>query len=240
MIIGAALLGTSCGYAQTPLPAFEVASIRPSHSGSGNSSTNVSKGRLIIVNQSLKQLIERAYDVRNFSFSGPGWLENEHFDVEAKPPVGVSPTQILLVLQTLLMDRFKIAIHHRKRTLAGYALIVGKGGNKLEAGDDALPSSTSTGLGRMEARNTSMGKFADMLARQLDQPVQDMTGLQGNYNLKLEWMPTDTPSSTGTDTSSQPTFFTALKEQLGLQLRPPRVTNEILVVDHAERVPTAN
>jgi uncharacterized protein (TIGR03435 family) len=200
MITGAALLGTSFGYAETALPVFEVASIRPNHSGSGNSSTNVSKGRLIIENQSLKQLIERAYDVRNFSFSGPGWLENEHFDVEAKPPVGVSPTQMLLMLQTLLIDRFKIAVHHQKRSLAGYAVTVGKGGNKLEAGDNTESSSTSTGLGRMEARNTSMGKFADMLARQLDQPVQDMTGLQGNYNLKLEWMPTDSPSSTGTDT----------------------------------------
>jgi uncharacterized protein (TIGR03435 family) len=79
-----------------------------------------------------------------------------------------------------------------------------------------------------------------MLARQLDQPVQDMTGLPGNYNLKLEWMPTDAPSSTGTDTSSRPTFFTALKEQLGLQLRPRKVTIEVLVVDHAERVPTEN
>jgi uncharacterized protein (TIGR03435 family) len=238
IIIGAALLGTQFGYAQSQLPTFEVASIRPNHSGSGNSSTNVSKGRLIIENQSLKQLIERAYDVRNFSFFGPGWLEEEHFDIEAKPPVGVTPTEMLLMLQRLLTERFKIAVHHEKRTRAGYLLVVAKGGNKLEAGDTG-PSSTSTGAGRVDAKNTSMGRFADMLARQLDQPVQDMTGLEGNYNLKLEWTP-DAPNSTGTDAPSRPSLFTALKEQLGLQLRPQKITIQVLVLDHAERVPTEN
>ena len=149
MILGAALLGTSCGYAQTPLPAFEVASIRPSHSGSGNSSTNVSKGWRIIVNQSLKQLIERAYDVRNFSFSGPGWLDSEHFDIVAKAERGALEDRLRLMLQALLTDRFKLALHRETKELPVYALTVVKEGAKIH---EVKPDGKSrTGGGRGHA-----------------------------------------------------------------------------------------
>jgi uncharacterized protein (TIGR03435 family) len=191
-------------------------------------------------NQSLKRLIERAYDVRDFSFSGPSWLETVYFDLAAKPPADTPREQYLPMLQTLLMERFKVAVHREKKTVAGYALVVAKGGPKLEAVDDTKSSSTSTGRGRMEAKIITMTGFADLLARQLDRPVQDMTELPGAYNLKLEWTPDEASAEKKVDEPAGPTLFTALQEQLGLRLQAQKITIDVLVVDRAEKVPAEN
>ena len=225
--------------AQSP-PAFEVASIKPNHSGSGRSSTNGTKGQLRMENLSLKRLIQRAYDVRDFSLSGPDWLDTEHFDILAKPPEGAPPEKFTLMLQTLLTERFKLAVHREKKTMAGYALVVAKKGAKLEAAEETKSSSTNTSRGRLEARGVSMSTLADALAHQVDRPVEDLTGLTGSYNFKLEWTPDAAASEKSSDVALGPTLFTALQEQLGLQLRAQKVTIEVLVVDSAERVPTEN
>jgi uncharacterized protein (TIGR03435 family) len=142
------------------------------------------------------------------------------------------------LLQTLLAERFKVAVHRKKETVTGYALILAKAGTKLEQAADTTSRSTSTGRGMMKATATSMTRFADMLARELNKPVQDMTGLTGNYNLKLDWTPDSSTSDRGTDLSSGPSIFTALQEQLGLKLRAQKVLVEVLIVDSAEKVPT--
>jgi uncharacterized protein (TIGR03435 family) len=240
ILVVALLFGINMAHAQTEPPAFEVASIKPNRSVSGNSSTHTSKGQLNMENHSLKRLIERAYSVRDFSFSGPGWLDTERFDIVAKPPAGTPPEQFLPMLQTLLKERFKVAVHREKKTVAGYALVQTKRDLKLEAADDTGTSSTSMGRGRMEAKTISMAKLADMLGRQLDQPVEDMTELTGNYNLKLEWTPDEGPTEKGAEIPAGPTLFTALQEQLGLQLRAQKVTIDVLVVDRAEKQPTEN
>jgi uncharacterized protein (TIGR03435 family) len=69
-----------------------------------------------------------------------------------------------------------------------------------------------------------------------------------SFNVHLEWMPdADTPgiaqlaaSDTGAATNaSGTTIFTALREQLGIQLRPEKGPVPILVIDHVEK-PDAN
>ncbi len=238
------ILGITVLDAQAEAPAFEVASVKPNRSGSGNSSMNGSQGRIAFENESLKQLIEQAYDVRDFSFSGPNWLDTERFDVVAKPPEGTTPKQFMPMLQTLLMERFKLAVHRKKEERSGYALVLAKGGSRLERATAGAPgslnSSTSSGRGMMKATATSMAGFADMLARELDQPVQDLTGLAGSYNLKLDWAPDSSVSQSGIDSSAGPSLFTALQEQLGLKLRAQKVSVDVLVVDSAEKVPTEN
>jgi uncharacterized protein (TIGR03435 family) len=234
------LLAATTGYAQTEAPEFEVASIKPNHSGSGNSGTTFTQGHIAIENRSLKSLIEEAYDVRDFSFSGPGWLDAERFDIMAKPPDGTPSNQYSLMLQTLLTERFKVAVHRETKTMAGYALILTKTGPKLEPADDPKSTSTTTGRGTMRATAVSMSSFADMLGRQMNQPVQDSTGLTGIYKLKLEWTPDDSPSGAKTDLPSGPGIFTALQEQLGLKLRAQKIQIEMVVVDSAEKTPTEN
>ena len=85
-----------------------------------------------------------------------------------------------------------------------------------------------------------MSTLADALAHQVDRPVEDLTELTGSYNFKLEWTPDAAASEKSSDVALGPTLFTALQEQLGLQLRAQKVTIEVLVVDSAERVPTEN
>jgi uncharacterized protein (TIGR03435 family) len=191
-------------------------------------------------NQSLKRLIERAWDVRDFSFSGPGWLDTVRFDLIAKPPAGTPPSQFLPMLQTLLTERFKLTIHREKRAVAGYALVLAKGTRKFAAVDGTGPGGTSTGRGRLEAKTSSIAVFADMLARQLDRPVEDMTDLPGLFNLKLEWTPDEGPADKGAERVAGPTLFTALQEQLGLKLQPRKITIDALVVDSAEKTPIEN
>jgi uncharacterized protein (TIGR03435 family) len=95
-------------------------------------------------------------------------------------------------------------------------------------------TNTSGGRGTLKGTNISMAYLADFLSRELDQPVQDQTGLPGVTDVSLEWSPDgqagDRPSS----------ILTAIQEQLGLKLEPRKITVDVLVIDHVERVPTEN
>ena len=53
-------------------PAFEAAFIKANTTGSGGSSSNGTKGQLVMVNQSLRRLVERAYNVKAFQVIGAG------------------------------------------------------------------------------------------------------------------------------------------------------------------------
>ena len=64
-------------------------------------------------------------------------------------------------------------------------------------------------------------------------PVEDHTGLKGNFDFQIEWAPEETPDST------YASLFTVLKEQLGLKLQPARGTSEILIIDQVTR-PSGN
>jgi uncharacterized protein (TIGR03435 family) len=60
--------------------------------------------------------------------------------------------------------------------------------------------------------------------------VVDKTGLDGRYDLKLKWTPDDAVAAEG----SPPSLFTAIEEQLGLQLKAAKEPVAVLVVDHIE------
>ena len=92
----------------------------------------------------------------------------------------------------------------------------------------------------------------------MGKPVTNSTGLEGNYDVSLQWAPDqmgNVSSPFGNVSSplpgmennapaasepSGPDLFTALQEQLGLKLQPKKVTIEIFVIDHIEKTPTEN
>jgi uncharacterized protein (TIGR03435 family) len=114
--------------------AFEVATIKPNMSGNIWSSMPRSSGRLIVINMTLKDLLGVAYQVRAFQISGgPGWIDSNRYDIEAKAECSPSQQQMMLMLQTLLEDRFGLAFHHDTKELPTYELTVAKGGPKLQA-----------------------------------------------------------------------------------------------------------
>ncbi len=84
-------------FGQSPEAAktFEVASIKTNLSGSGNSSTHTDKGQIRMEDVTLKQCIETAFDVKDYSLSGPPWLDNLRFDILAKLPSGFEPASSL-------------------------------------------------------------------------------------------------------------------------------------------------
>jgi uncharacterized protein (TIGR03435 family) len=75
----------------------------------------------------------------------------------------------------------------------------------------------------------------------LKQPVIDLTGLTGFYDVHLEWTPDDPSAAPGGDSASPlPDIYQAVQEQLGLRLESKKTPIEIIMIDRADRVPNAN
>jgi uncharacterized protein (TIGR03435 family) len=222
----------------TALPLFEVASVKPTPAASlGYTSISPpGSARFTATNVTLEFLIEMAFGVDENRISAePGWLGSDHFDVNAKAEGdrGLTYEELRPLLRQLLVQRFKLAIHHEMKDVNGYALVVAKGGPKLRASTGAASQGSILPNG-LRAPNASLGSLALMLARPTGRPVVDTTGIQGNYDIQLNYAPE------GAADSPLPSIFTALEEQLGLKLETHKVPVEMLVIDHVERVPTEN
>jgi uncharacterized protein (TIGR03435 family) len=228
---------------------FEVASIKRSDPGSVRGSTFefLPGGGLRIANATLRAILETAYDVREFQIlGGPGWVNSERYDILARSADslanGAGATNdvkaVRLRLQALLRQRFNLSVHRETRELAEYLLEVAKKGSKLIQ-DDAS-NNARTGIqrscGQMIGTNTTMANLSLMLARQLDRPVLDRSGLAGKYNFQFAWTPeTGTCSGSPPESPNAPSIFTALEETLGLRLESIKGPVDSLIIDHAER-----
>jgi uncharacterized protein (TIGR03435 family) len=220
------------------LPEFEVASIRPCPRGGGLFSISpYGTSRFTVTNATMELLISLAFGVSDKQILGaPSWLSSECFDVTAKAEDNVSLTyeQVKPRLQQLLVQRFKLAIHRETKDLQGYALVVAKGGPKLKESTPGAEPQGSILRGAVRNPSASMEHLASMLARPVGHPVVDKTGIKGSYDILLKYAPE------GDATSSLPSIFTALQEQLGLKLETRKVPVEMLTIDHIERVPAEN
>jgi uncharacterized protein (TIGR03435 family) len=242
LIVAALAAGALLAQQPTERPAYEAASVKLDNSGSGNSSSNGSKGQIVMTNVSLKRLVERAYSVKPMQVTGPDWMEDVRVDIVAKYPHDTKREDQPLMLRTLLEDRFKLAVHRKTQELPGYALVVAKGGFKLKPVDDeGGPSTSSNGKNHVRtltAKTTPMTQLADVLTRNLGEMVIDQTGIEGVYNFELRWAE-DQQKQDATPTDA-PSLFTALQDTLGLRLKPEKVPTEIIVVDRIERIPVEN
>lgn len=213
----ALVAGVAFGQSTANPPAFEVASIKrvaPPQPGQpirvmmGND-----PGRINLTSVTLRILIMRAYEVKDYQITGPDWLNSERFDVIATKPPNTPAEQIPLMLQTLLAERFKLALHRETKKLPEYALVGGKNGPKLQKSkeEDSEPAGVAgggtgggageqrafvgrkgtmrMGLGRVTANGMSISDLANLLSSQLGRPVVDLTGLTGHYDFNLEWTP---------------------------------------------------
>jgi len=239
-------------------PAFEVASIKPSAANIlARSIRPYPGGRVVAQGTTLRFLIEWAYQVGDFQVSKtPGWMDSDRYDVEAKAPVGVdqSPTQLRFMFRTLLVDRFKLAIHHESKDTNTYVLTVAKGGPKLHPSDNAgcvpSPESQCGGMrvspGMVNGKPGNLPLLAAILSGVLNRPVVDETGLTGAFDFQLEWKPDyalptnpeEAPVEPSSD-SNHPFLAAALQDQLGLKLESKKGKVEMLVIDRAEK-PSGN
>jgi uncharacterized protein (TIGR03435 family) len=237
-----ALVIAAPGRAQTPAEtphSFEVASIRAVGPDPGFTVfPKFPAAQFSGENMSLTLLISLAYGFSDNRISPkPDWLDSTFFTVRAKPEgdVALTAEQYRPLLQQLLQERFKLAVHHETREIPGYALVVAKGGPRLRSANekniDAMAYIVKDGL---RCPSVSIEVLAGLLTRPVGRPVIDKTGITGHYNLDLRFAP---PASTD---SPYPSIFTALQEQLGLKLEPQKVPTDFLVIDHVEKVPTEN
>jgi uncharacterized protein (TIGR03435 family) len=226
--IHAGLLSSPLLRAQVPAtnadrPAFDVSSIKPSKSDGRYSVRNAPEpGRFRAINITLRLLLANAYQLTPGEsvtriFGAPNWIDSEHFDVEAKAEGNPSPDQMQLMLQSLLSDRFKLALHHETRQLPVYALVLAKPGKmgpqlKPHSDDVMCVSSDAKAPPTIPRPGDSLralcGEFnmfgspptlrevgnkitISMLVAELgnfvDRPIVDRTGLTGTFDATLEF-----------------------------------------------------
>jgi len=229
--------------AQTSRPAYEVASIKVNTGGTNGSSSNGTRGQVVFDNQTLHRLVERAYGVKPFEVFGPDWIANVRFDITAKYPAEMKNEDRPAMLRTLLEDRLKLAVHRETRELPGYALVAAKSGFKLKPvesnADGGTDSKTDHNVVTLTGKSSSMGELADWLARRLGVVVVDKTGAPGVYDYNLSY-PLDEQTSSAKDPDGLMALISDALSPLGLRLQAQKVPVEVVLVDHAERVPIEN
>jgi uncharacterized protein (TIGR03435 family) len=233
-------------------PQFEVAQIKQSRPAAGRAWERITAdpGRLSASGVTLKQLIFEAYDMPYYRiFGGPSWLESEYYDLEAKAESPVDRGQLRLMLRGLLADRFKLTLHRETKELRAYVLTVAKDGPKLHAAQEAANSSDQKSPSLVERFHCDLTEFANLLSLRLNTPmtenqdptvpvrsigvpppVIDKTGIQGVFDISVE-----IKLDGGADTFIA--WQRALQDQLGLKLESQKGPLEVLVIDHAEKIP---
>lgn len=232
-------------------PSFDVATIKPNPSGGSRLQGIFPKGRhLMIVNGSLQDMIVFAFSLQLKQVVGaPEWTANDRYDVDAVPDQPGTPSleQMRNMLRKLLVERFKLTIHHEKREMSAYLLTVGKTGQKLTPSQikGTLPgfgASPGTGGLTLHLVNGTMGDFTSFLQMLvLDKPVVDQTGITGRFDNNITFTPDQTqfngqpPKLPPADVPDAPDLFTAIQQQLGLKLAAEKIAVDVIVIDHVEK-----
>jgi uncharacterized protein (TIGR03435 family) len=245
--------------ASAQAPSFDVASLKPVQVTGDLYRANLGTarhGEVMLTNATLSDCMRYAYGITNDAqLAGPDWIRSKEirFDIVAKAPPDTPVSQLLLMLQTLLTDRFKMVTHREQRVLSFLFLTVAKSGPKLLEAKDAQNTATGPQIpGRIISTRMSMTTLTTLLSRFMRQTVLDQTGLTGSYDVNLLWTPEDNrpvadaaqrpPERTPepTNVAPGPTIYTALQQQLGLKLESRKAPIEVIVIDHAEKVPVEN
>lgn len=194
-----------------------------------------SGNRLTVPNMTLCGLISMVYDIPGFRISGvPAWImkmePSNFYDVSLKAegdaPLNIGQARSLL--QALLADRFQLKVHRDTTTQKVYELVVGKNGAKLKdvpAGAEPPDNGVAT------------ASYISLISRFLDRPLVDKTGLSGRYQNR--WEEKELRDQLAEGGKPAPSIFSAVQEQLGLELKAVNEGSDVLVVDRAEK-PTEN
>ena len=249
-------------------PTFDVVSIkRVTEIRSSHSVGERPGGQFVLSGMAIAPLIRSAYPADTSDLIGaPDWVLNEVYDLTAKAAGEVSREQMTAMLQALLAERFKLAVHYEMQERPVYALVVARADGRLgpdirkseldcdaiqaarRAGSKEAFPATSNGAPpcgmsmRGEQGMTVLlgARPLSALASSLGSPtgrvVVDKTGLKGNYDVTLRYVERPSPNA---PPDAPPEIFTALQEQLGLKLESDRAPLKILIIDRIEK-PTEN
>jgi uncharacterized protein (TIGR03435 family) len=241
------LLATACACAQTP--AFDVASVKPEQITGDLYYANLGRiahGELHMANVTLSEAVRFAWDINNDAqVSGPDWIKSKEirFKIDAKTAPDKPRDEILLMLRTLLTERFQLQTHLEQREIPHLELMPAKKELKIRPADPASDASrNSNAYGHIVSNGITMGALTTILSRFLRQPILDRTGLNGPYAIDLQWTPEPrTPTEAAAfDPAAGPSIYAAVQEQLGLRLEARKTLLPVIAIDHAEKVPSGN
>jgi uncharacterized protein (TIGR03435 family) len=242
-------IASALGLAQ---PAFEVASIKPNHSGDRFPSLGpTTGGKFTVSNATVMWLLHTAYKLDDFRIVGlPPWTNTERFDITAKAADGnATADQLRQMIQALLADRFQMTVHRENREQQLFALTVAKSGPKLQkVKSDTCPDTGTQAnpcggfrifkRSQMWGNTVTVAQFAAELTYFMERMVVDKTGIPGVFDIRVEWTPEHfgpEPGETVKPDEANPTLFTAVQEQLGLKLQAEKGPVEVLVIDKVSR-----
>lgn len=197
-------------------------------------------------NVTLRRLAAEAFHLQLNQVLGPKWLDENEYDVQGISDRPSTPELLARMLFRLLAQRFKLAQHPETRELRAYELVIDKGGPKVQPAKNGEPPAAGPGF----RFHGNMRQFADLLAVQLSilipddpsrpgiasgppDPVLDMTGLPGIFDFMV-----DIRLEAGTD--GFVTWQRTLQEKMGLRLTSRKRAVDVIVIDSAEKIPTAN
>ena len=256
-IVRSGLVALACGplFGQTAAR-FEIADVHVTPKALANTFMEANpprNGRYEFHSASMIDLIQLAYGFDDDKIlGGPSWLEMDRFEVIAKVPAGTSaapppgsgpgalPEAVKEMLQSLLADRFKLAIRQESRPLPGYALTVDKkvqmkeGDGSGDTGCKYVPSTDpADATARFACRNMSMEAFAGFLPLLFgtrSTGVVDKTELKGLWNFDMKWPRNAAPQGAADE----------IGKQLGLKLETQTIPTSVVAVVSVNETPTAN
>jgi uncharacterized protein (TIGR03435 family) len=223
-------------------------------------------GRWWRSNVTLASLLVEAFRIEGHAIIGPDWLRSSaqpRYEIVAKVPAGANRDDIPLMLQKLIIERFGLRFHREQKEMPGYALVTGRNGPKLNPstsnpasvphrdGYPDFPQGVAPGVIQVDsvgyvhrflAGAMSMAQFADYLAGQSDLPIIDRTELREKYDIVLYYSK-PVPLSANPEAAAAENALdlpSALREQLGLELRPQKARVEALIIDHIDQTPSPN
>ncbi len=210
-----ALLAAVSLYSQPSVPpAFEVASVKPADLAARTpvGLFTYAGGRIVASRCTLDYVIEQAFDVQPFQVTdGPGWIHNDRFDIEARPPADSkaaksNPSNFKLppddeqrqMMQTLLADRFHLKFHRDTKEGSVYILTKGSKALRLQEAKNPNDYPWAGGLGGglpsgdgLAGTNITLPQLVKRMAQWLGRPVLDRTGLAGSFDFRSEYSSDD-------------------------------------------------
>jgi uncharacterized protein (TIGR03435 family) len=134
----------------------------------------------------------------------------------------------------------RLSIHREEKPMQDYALLLAKGGPKLqESKDESVRGFKGSRKMVLAAQGGSMSDLAGYLAGPARGPVVDVTGLRGRFDIVLDLSQVITPEAQR-EGGIPAAISIGLQEQLGLKLEARKVPIPVIVVDHADKAPTDN
>ena len=248
-------------FAQSTAVVSYEASVKPNNAVDARTLSEYSPGGYLSATAiTVRALLRTAYQVQGFQIAGaPGWLATKRFDITARAEGSPPPTQQALI-QAVLKDRFRLAVHNETRESEVFSLVParsdGKLGPKLVKSDfdcdtyratprspadlarNGLKCAYRSNSGDFTGYAIQMSELAQVLSFFVGRPVTDKTGLSGRFDVVLQWMP-DTAAAAAPGDAVGPSLTTAIQEQLGLKLVAEKGPVNMLVVDRVEE-PSAN